>query len=323
MNKINKALSLTLAAIVSMPTLAESVNTDDFSFGGRVEARGVLADSDFSDASRVRLNGQGKHEVNEDITAVGKFEYELTQVKDNGSDTTNQTKTRYLYVGAETAYGTVTYGTQDNAVTYLTNFTDMAEYFSGYTNEHITASGDRAEDTILYSVTKGDFKFNASANLKESENGGGVMVAYQLHQNIELSAAYAATEGFDVNNIQTDADETQSSDVYMIGARYTKDTLLVSGLLQTGTFGGSDFDAVDAFASYGFGENTVSVSYNYYNSDDISELDLNFVAFEYGRYIGDVAAYAGYKVALNNDTSAAHGNQNNADEFVVGARYSF
>jgi len=314
MTNINKALSLTLAAIVSMPTLAENLNTDDFSFGGRVEARGVLADSDFSDASRVRLNGQGKHEVNDAITAVGKFEYELTQL-DNTADTKNQTKTRYLYVGAETAYGTVTYGTQDNAVTYLTNFTDMAEYFSGYTNEHITASGDRAEDTILYSVSKGDFKFNASANLKESENGGGLMVAYQLHQNIELSAAYAATEAADT--------QTDSSDVYMVGARYTKDGLLVSGLVQKGSLADADFEAVDAFASYGFGENTVSVSYNYYSSDEQEELDLNFVAFEYGRYIGDVAAYAGYKVALNNDTSAGHGNQNNADEFVVGARYSF
>jgi len=322
MNKINKALSLTLAAIVSMPTLAESVNTDDFSFGGRVEARGVLADSDFSDASRVRLNGQGKHEVNDAITAVGKFEYELTQL-DNTADTKNQTKTRYLYVGAETAYGTVTYGTQDNAVTYLTNFTDMAEYFSGYTNESITASGDRAEDTILYSLTKGDFKFNASANLKESENGGGLMVAYQLNQNFEISAAYAGTEGFDENDNDTAADETKSSDVYMIGARYTKDTLLISGLVQTGSYGGSDFDAVDAFASYGFGENTVSVSYNYYNAEEFDDQDLNFVAFEYGRYIGDVAAYAGYKVALDKDTSAGPDNKINADEFVVGARYSF
>lgn len=320
MTKINKALSLTLAAVVSMPTLAESVNTDDFSFGGRIEARGVLADSDFSDASRVRLNGQGKHEINDALTAVGKFEYEFTQDKKRQeipgeSSTSVINNLRYAYVGAETAFGTVTYGTQDNAVTYLTNFTDMAEYFSGYTNENITASGDRAEDTILYSFTQGDLKFNASANLKETENGGGLMVAYQVMQNVELSAGYAATEAAE--------NETNSSDVYMVGARYTKDTILVSGLVQTGTLADADFNAVDAFASYGFGQNTVSVSYNYYSADEKEELDLNFVAFEYGRYIGDVAAYAGYKVALNDDTSAGHGNNNNADEFIMGARYSF
>jgi len=314
MTKLNKALSLTLAAIVSMPTLAENINTDDFSFGGRVEARGVLADSDFSDASRVRLNGQGKHQINEGITAVGKFEFELTQDNDTAA-TTNQTKTRYLYVGAETAYGTVTYGTQDNAVTYLTNFTDMAEYFSGYTNEEITASGDRAEDTILYSVTKGDLTFNASANLKATENGGGLMVAYKLLPSVEVSAGYAATEAAE--------NESDSSDVYMIGARYTKNTFLLSGLVQKGTLADADFEAVDAFASYGFGENTVSVSYNYLSADDQSADDVNFVAFEYGRYIGDVAAYAGYKVALGDDTSAGHGNNSNADEFIVGARYSF
>ena len=314
MTKINKALSLTLAAVVSMPTLAENINTDDFSFGGRIEARGVLADSDFSDASRVRLNGQGKHEINDDITAIGKFEYELTQDNDSAA-TTNQTKTRYLYVGVETAYGTVTYGTQDNAVTYLTDFTDMAEYFSGYTNEEITASGDRAEDTILYSVTKGDLTFNASANLKETENGGGLMVAYKLLPSVEVSAGYATTEAAE--------NESDSSDVYMIGARYTNGGVLVSGLVQKGTLADSDFEAVDAFASYGFGENTVSVSYNYLSADDQSANDVNFVAFEYGRYIGDVAAYAGYKVALNDDTSAGHGNNGNADEFIIGARYSF
>jgi len=318
MNKINKALSLTLAAIVSMPTLAENINTDEFSIGGRVEARGVLADSDFSDASRVRLNGQGKHEINEALTAVGKFEYELTQDNDTAA-TTNQTKTRYLYVGVESAYGTLTYGTQDNAVTYLTNFTDVAEYFSGYTNEEITASGDRAEDTILYSVSKGDLTFNASANLKETENGGGLMVAYKLLPSVEVSAGYAATEAA--------VGETDSSDVYMLGARYTNGGVLVSGLVQKGTAYDTDFDAVDAFASYGFGENTVSVSYNYFSADDqgVKELEnVNFVAFEYGRYIGDVAAYAGYKVALNNDTTAgADYNNSNADEFILGARYSF
>jgi len=314
MNKTNKALSLTLATLVSMPALAENINTDDFSFGGRIEARGVLADSSFSDASRVRLNGQGKHEINDDLTAVGKFEYELTQDSDE-TDTTVKNKTRYAYVGAETAYGTLTYGTQDNAVTYLTNFTDVAEYFSGYTNEAITASGDRAEDTILYSVTKGDLTFNASANLKSTENGGGLMVAYKLLPSVEVSAGYAATEAA--------VNETESSDVYMLGARYTNGGVLVSGLVQKGTLVDADFDAVDAFASYGFGQNTVSVSYNYYSADEKENLDLNFVAVEYGRYIGDVAAYAGYKVALNNDTSAGHGNNNNADEFIMGARYSF
>ena len=314
MNKINKALSLTLATLVSMPVLAENINTDDFSFGGRIEARAALTDSDFNDKSRVRLNGQGKHEINDALTAVGKFEYELTQDNDTAA-TTNQTKTRYLYVGVETAYGTLTYGTQNNAVTYLTDFTDVAEYFSGYTNEEITASGDRAEDTVLYSVTKGDLTFNASANLQENAQGGGAMVAYKVLPSVELSAGYATTEA--------GLTETESSDVYMIGARYTNGGILVSGLVQKGTLADADFDAVDAFASYGFGENTVSVSYNYLSADDQSAKDVNFVAFEYGRYIGDVAAYAGYKVALNNDTSAGHGNNDNADEFIVGARYSF
>jgi outer membrane protein OmpU len=314
MNKINKALSLTLAAIVSMPTLAENINTDDFSFGGRVEARGSLTDSDFNDKSRVRINGQGKHEINEALTAVGKFEYELTQ-EDNTSNTEVKNSLRYAYVGVETAHGTLTYGTQDNAVTYLTNFTDVAEVYSGYTNEEFSASGDRSEDTVLYSVVKGDLTFNASANLQENEKGGGLMAAYKLLPSVEVSAGYAATE--------TAVGDTDSSDVYMLGARYTNAGVLVSGLVQKGSVNNEDFNAVDAFASYGFGENKVSVSYNYLQFDEDEAQDVNFVAFEYGRYIGDVAAYAGYKVALGSDMSAGKGNNDNADEFIVGARYSF
>ena len=311
MNNINKALSFTLATLVSTSALADTIDTDDFSFGGRVEGWGGLVDSSYEDNLRVRLNGQGKHQINDAITAVGKLEFEATGTQSSSDKISDYT--RYAYVGAETAYGTLTYGTQDNAVTYLTDFTDMAEIFSGYTNTGIVASDDRAEDTILYSLTKGDFKFNASANLKGSASGGGVMLAYQLRQDIEVSAGYAKTETMWYNK--------SSSDVYMLGARYTKDSFLLSGLVQKGTVYDADFDAVDAFAYYDFGENKVSVSYNYLSADNAPNLHVNFVAFEYGRYIGDVALYTGYKVALSSDTSGSGGQ--NADEFMLGARYSF
>ncbi|KXO12617.1 Outer membrane protein OmpU [Moritella sp. JT01] len=311
MNNINKALSFTLATLVSTSAIADTIDTDDFSFGGRVEGWGGLVDSSYEDNLRVRLNGQGKHQINDAITAIGKLEFEFSGPHTSSNGIRNYT--RYAYVGAETAYGTLTYGTQDNAVTYLTDFTDMAEIYSGYTNDNIEASDDRAEETILYSLSKGDFKFNASANLKGDENGGGVMVAYQLRQDVEVSAGYAATEATGRNS--------NSSDVYMLGARYTKDSFLLSGLVQKGTIYDADFDAVDAFASYDFGENKVSVSYNYLSADNAPNLHVNFVAFEYGRYIGDVALYTGYKVALSSDTSAGGGQ--NANEFMLGARYSF
>ncbi|MFT5809027.1 MAG: hypothetical protein ACI9LG_003358, partial [Moritella dasanensis] len=41
---------------------------------------------------------------------------------------------------------------------------------------NMIASDDRAESTLLYSVSKGDFKFNISANLDDNEKGGGVML---------------------------------------------------------------------------------------------------------------------------------------------------
>ncbi len=39
MNNINKALSLTLTALVSTAAIADDKNTNEFSFGGRVEAQ--------------------------------------------------------------------------------------------------------------------------------------------------------------------------------------------------------------------------------------------------------------------------------------------
>ena len=312
MNNINKALSLTLTALVSTAAVADDKNTNEFSFGGRVEAQGFLTDSLYNDEFTARLHGQGKYQLNDAITAVGKVE--LESIFPNSESNRNlEDYTRYAYAGVETAYGALTYGTQDNAVTYLTDFTDMAEVYSGYTNTHIAASDDRAKNTLLYSVTKGDFKFNASANFEEFEKGGGVMVAYQLRPDVEVSAGYAATE--------STVFYADSSEVYMLGARYTKDGFLLSGLAQKGTVFDDDFNAVDAFASYGFGKNTVSLSYNYLSAAAKENVDVNFLAFEYGRYFGGVALYTGYKVAFGTDTSARV--RENADEFMFGARYAF
>ncbi len=140
------------------------------------------------------------------------------------------------------------------------------------------------------------------------------MLAYQLRPDVEVSAGYATTEATEFLS--------DSSEVYMLGARYIKDGFLLSGLVQKGTLFDDDFNAVDAFASYGFGENTVSLSYNYLSADARENIDINFLAVEYGRYFGGVVAlYTGYKVALSSDTSAALGK--NADEFMLGARYEF
>ncbi|SGY92098.1 Hypothetical major outer membrane protein OmpU [Moritella viscosa] len=74
MNNINKALSFTLATLVSTSALADTIGTDDFSFGGRVEGWGGLVDSSYEDNLRVRLNAQGKYQINGAIKAVGKLE---------------------------------------------------------------------------------------------------------------------------------------------------------------------------------------------------------------------------------------------------------
>ena len=323
-------LAITSGVILSAPLSAATIyknDTQEFNIGGRVEVRGNLTDGDYTDKSRVRLNVNGKNQLNDDLTVFGRYEFELTEDADNNNNDAT-VNTRHLYVGADTQFGTVIYGHQANAVTYLTDFTDLAETFSGYINENTATSGDRSKNTLRYIYQTDALTLQASGtqNANDDADGFGLMAAYKLTPEFELAAGLSSSDQEYGNTI--DAEDTDTSNSYMLAARYTKDSVYLAatgmqGNISADGISDSDFVAADAFAAYYFGEdqsNMLNVGYSYYSADDIEELDTNFVAFEYARYIGNFAVYGSYKVALNNDNSSGNGREN---ELQLGARYGF
>jgi len=317
-------ITVVSTAILSAPLSAATIyknDTQEFNVGGRVEVRGNLTDGKYTDKSRVRLNVNGKNKLNEELTVFGRYEFEITENKD---DNEANLTTRHLYVGGDTQFGTVIYGHQNNAVTYLTDFTDQAETFVGYINENTATSGDRSKNTLryIYEADALTFQVSGTQNANDDADGFGVMAAYKVSPEVEFAAGVASSDQEYGNGT-----EKRQSDSYMLGARYSKNNVYLAATGMTGNISAagiadSDFVAADAYAGYYFGEdngNLVNVGYSYYSADDIESLETNFVSVEYARYIGNFSVYGSYKLALNNDMSA--GDREN--ELQLGARYGF
>jgi len=320
-------LAITSSAVIASPLYAATVyktDTQEFNVGGRVEVRGVLSDGDYSDASRIRLNVDGKNKLNDNLTVFGRYEFEADENTNDDADDLD-ISVRHLYVGADTQVGSFIYGHQVNAVTYLTDFTDQAETFSGYVNENTITTADRAKNTLRYVYTADALTLQASAtqNANSNADGYGLMAAYKFSPELELAAGVATSDQEYGNG--TDTDDSTS---YLLAAKYTKGSVYLSAMGMAGNISAdgiedSDFVAADAFAAYYFGanqENVVNASYSYYSADDIDALETNFVGVEYARYMGNFALFGSYKIALNNDTSSGNGREN---ELLVGARYGF
>ncbi|PSV47657.1 porin [Photobacterium indicum] len=327
------------AATVSIPVSAATVYQDDntvFNVGGRAEVRGNISDanktttndSSYKDKSRVRLTVDGKQTYNSDITFVGKYEFELTEKTDGGSDDVAM-NTRHLYAGAETSFGDIFYGHQVNAVTYLTDWTDVAETFSGYTNEYNVATADRAKNMLRYATTTSyglTFQVDGNFNSDSQSDGYGAIVAYELPIGLELGAGYAASDQTHKTDVYI-LNDTDKSDTYLLAAKYANDGIWLAAMYQGGNISrglikDSDFDAVDLYAGYSFGDNTVNMTYNYYSADDITALEIDFIGIEYARYMGNVALFGSYKFNLLDEGEGGDGD-NDEDELQLGLRYGF
>ena len=322
-------IAITSSAILSAPLSAATIyknETQEFNIGGRVEVGGNLTDGDYSDESNVRLNVNGKNKLNKGLTVFGRYEFEITENEDDNEANLN---TRHLYVGGETKFGTLIYGHQENAVTYLTDFTDLAETYSGYINENTETSADRSKNTLRYIYKTDALTFQASGtqNANNNADGFGLMAAYKLTPEVELAAGVTSSDQEYGN--ATNVEDTDTSNSYILAARYTKGSIYLAatgmqGNISADGISDSDFVAADAFAAYYFGEdnsNILNIGYSYYSADDIASLETNFVSLEYAHYIGNFAVFSSYKIALNNDTSSSTGDREN--ELLLGARYGF
>ncbi|GAM60542.1 outer membrane protein ompU [Vibrio ishigakensis] len=335
-----KLVTIAVASTFAAPfATAATVFQDDkttLNIGGRAEVRGNFSDanktdkngSSYSDASRVRLSVDGTQKMSEDVSFFGKYEFELTENEDGTKDDV-AVNTRHLFAGVQSTYGNFYYGHQNNAVTYLTDWTDMAETYSGYINEYTVATADRAKNVLKYEMAFDnglsvhvDGNFNSDSESAQS-NGYGAVVAYALPMGVEVGIGYASSdETYGAGN------KTDRSDAYMAAAKYTNDNgLWLAALYQGGSISkegvkGSDYNAADAYLGYAFGDNNVNLTYSYFSADDIKELDINFIGLEYARYIGDMAFFGSYKINLLGEGQGGIGD-NDQDEIMLGMRYTF
>ncbi|MFA0051731.1 porin [Vibrio breoganii] len=332
--------SIFASTLASAATVYQNEDTI-LNFGGRAEVRGNFSnanktdsnDHTYSDASRVRLSGDGTQKLNEEVAFFGKYEFELTENEDGAKDDV-AVNTRFLYAGVETNIGNFYYGHQNNAVTYLTDWTDAAETYSGYINEYTVATADRAKNVLRYEWTTNsgltvqvDGNFNSDSESAQS-NGYGAVVAYALPFGLDIGVGYAASD-----ETYGNGNDTDTTDAFMAAAKYTHENgLWLAALYQGGTIStaleggqyvkGSNYNAADAYLGYAFGQNNVNLTYSYFHAEDTRDLDINFVGIEYARYMGDVAFFGSYKINLLDEGQGGIGD-NDQDEVMLGMRYSF
>ncbi|WP_153447565.1 porin [Vibrio algicola] len=347
MKKTLIALAVAAAAVSSVASAATIYkdDTSTLSMGGRVEVRANFSDANksdaddnkYKDASRVRLNIGGEQKLNEDVSFIGFTEFEVTENSDPIADDA-QINTRYLYAGVQSqTYGTLTYGHQDNAFTYLTNFTDMAEVFSGSINEYNVATSDRANNVLRYAFNADKLTIQASVQadsdsdgtpVTQNAEGYGIIASYAFTDSLEAGLGYASS---DANSTGDDRIGTGDNNTYTAALKYSNNGLYLAATYEGGTVSTqngsnyeSDFNAADAYAGYTFGDNNVNMTYNYYNADEDSfdALNLNNVAIEYARYFGNATVYGAYNFNLLSDSDAATSSQTD-DQFQVGFRYAF
>lgn len=358
MNKKFLALAVA-AASISTAASAATVYKDDTStlnIGGRVEVRGNISsanksdadDNKYNDASRVRLNIGGEQKLNDDISFIGFTEYEITENNDAATSDDTAFNTRYLYAGITSQrFGALTYGHQNTSFTYITDWTDRAENFTGDINEYNAATSDRADNVLRYALTvdrltiqahvqadsNGDGN-NLTNHATPSTDGFGVIAAYKLTDELEVGAGYAQTDG----NSTGDAQDTGDNLTYTGAIKYVRGGLWLAATYEGGTVSGtensvlntpltgeSDFNAVDAFAGYTFGDNNVNMSYNYFDADEdnYDSLNENNLNLEYARYFGqNVTAFVSYRINLLSDGDAATSKQTD-DQAMLGLRYAF
>lgn len=304
MNK--NLISISIAsALLSTAAAASEVYSDEdttIKVDGRVEVRANFSDANksdesdntYKDASRIRINVEGEEKVNNDVSLIARAEFEIAE-KEGGQYDSNHMNTRHLYAGADTNYGRITYGHQNNAVTMLTDWSDLSEVYSGYVNEYSVSSGDRANNVLAYSLNFGEgFSLATSLNLNsESQNssienehtGFGIAGSYDVTDSLSLGLGYNQSESVDSN------DDTSSSAVLMaakylkggfnIAATYHIGELTADQYVSTkgeahGTYnqgasylsGNTDFTAADLYAGYTFGDNNVNMTYSSFEVDN-------------------------------------------------------
>ncbi|HIF9076588.1 porin [Photobacterium damselae] len=352
MNKNILALAVAAAAFSGAVSAAQvySDDTSSLAIGGRVEARAQGLNGDVNDTSRVRINIDGKTQINDDLYAVGFFEREFKTQEASKADYNNDyneadgetSYNRYLFAGiGSKTYGQLVYGKADGALGMLTDFTDIMEYYGNEAGNKIAAA-DRTSNNLLYTGNFGGFtvKANYVANGKADESdvnttGYSFATKYDFNNGLAMGIGYGQQKNQGSNSAQDlNANQTFAS------ASYTMGNLYFAGLYQYARNVGylysyddqknNDYQGFSLATAYTLNQLVLRSTYNYMEKTTDANVKMaNALDFDASYFFTpNFRVYAGYTINLLDKADATKINSapeayQYDDQYALGARYDF
>ena len=283
--------------------------------GGRAEARFNLSkenkgdnndDNEFKDKSRARLALKGKSVINEQLTAFGKYEAEISDNKDS------TITTRYLYAGLDTDFGAFSYGKQDSAQVMLTDFTDILSTFGGDAVDFVDVNKDKRENNFLY-VSEFNNVAIATNYIAENNNDAkdsdsyGIAAQYSFPFGLNLGAGYInGNDGVDIDANQ-----------FNFAISYEFNNMYAGATYANGKHGDVDLSGYELAAAYTFNQFTARGVYNFQQSEinNATTDEVDYFALEgLYKFNKSLRTYIGYKFQQLDEKD---------DELQAGIRYDF
>ncbi|PSV17985.1 porin [Photobacterium kishitanii] len=315
-----KQAAVVAAIFTSLSTTATAATVYDnndivIEVGGRAEARfniskqnkGINNDSDeFKDKSRARLALKGKSAINQQLTAFGKYEAEISDSKDS------TVTTRYLYAGLDSQFGAFSYGKQDSAQVMITDFTDILSTFGGDAVDLVDGNKDKRENNFLY---VGEFNNLAIATNYIAENNSctkdsnstGFAAQYSFPFGLNLGAGYVnGNDGADIDTNQ-----------FNLAISYELDNIYAGATYANGKHGDADLNGYELAAAYTFNQFTARGVYNFQQSEtnNATTDEVDYFALEgLYKFNKSLRTYIGYKFQQLDAKD---------DELQAGIRYDF
>lgn len=316
MNKTVLATTIFTSLVVGTANAATVYKDDDksLSVGGRAEARFNISDANksddsdntFKDKSRARVNLKGKAKINDQFTAFGKYEVELS----DSSDTT--VKSRYVFAGIESQIGAFSYGKQDSAQVMLTDYTDILSTFGGDAVDLVAGNKDKRENNFVYSgeiagLTLASNYVVENADAEKDTESYGIAAQYAFPSGLSVGAGYV--NGSDGNNV--DANQ------YNLAVSYALNNFYAAATFAAGEKGNTDLMGYEVAASFKVNKFTAQAVYNFNESEvgGVTVENTDYFALEgIYKFNKNLRTYIGYQFQqLDNEE----------DALQAGVRYDF
>lgn len=346
MNKTLIALAVSAAAVATGVNAAELYNQDGntVNMGGRAEGRMLLQDGKATDYTRIRLNFEGKAQINQSLYGIGFWEGEFTTNEQGGNDGSSFSEvtddnasqnngsdltTRLAYAGLGGTFGQISYGKTEGSLGVVTDFTDIMG-FHGNSAADKLAVADRTDNMLAYKGSFQNLDVRASYRFADADDSTGEFEDNN-QDGYSLSAIYGiADTGIKLAAGYADQDEANE---YMLGANWTYNNLYLAGLFTDGEKASNDGDytGYEVAAAYTVDKTVFTTTYNNAETDNETSAEnlavdasyffkpnfrgyvsYNFNLISDGDRIGTVGS--GYDIATKADAE---------DSIALGLRYDF